>query len=314
MKAWELQETGKPLVLVEKPDPVPGPDEVLIDVKAAGICHSDIGLQQGPLAWMLAQMPIVLGHEVSGIISQVGPGVTGWAVGDKVAVAGLGLDAPGLTQDGGFGERCIGKVSQLMRVADAVPFDQAAAATDAGQTSRKALRLAGVGEGMSVGIVGLGGLGLTAAKMAVLLGAEVHAAEINEAVWDKARDAGVRSIVRDVSELADLKLDAIVDFAGFGTTTAGAVKAVKPQGTVVVVGLGRSESAIDTSALVTNDITLRGSLGGSMEDALDVLRLMGEKGLAIETTTVRPADIPDGMERLERGEVVGRLVAVYDHA
>src|SRR5690606_7836320 len=118
-------------------------------------------------------------------------------------------------------------------------------------------------------IVGLGGLGLTAATAAVLLGAEVHAAEINEAVWQKARDAGVTSVVGDVTELKDLELDAILDFAGFGTTTAGAVEAVKGEGTVIQVGLGVDQATINTSTLVSRDITLRGSLGGSMVDALD---------------------------------------------
>ncbi len=308
MKGWEFQKIGEPLVLVEKADPQPGKDEVAVDVKAAGICHSDIGIMDGSITWMLATIPIILGHEVAGTISAVGPDVSDWKVGDKVAIAGLGLDAPGLTQDGGFGTKCLGKVSQLMRVADSVPFDQAAAATDAGQTSRKALRLAGVGPGMKVGIIGLGGLGLTAAKMAVMLGAEVHAAEINADVWEKATTAGVSSVVKDVAELADLQLDAILDFAGFGTTTAGAIEAVKPAGTVVQVGLGRSEATINTSTLVTRDITLRGSLGGSMEDALDVLRLMDE-GLRIETTLIGLDEIPAGLEKLERGEVVGRLVA-----
>ncbi len=311
MKGWEFQEIGKPLVLVEKPDPVPGEDEVVVDVKAAGICHSDIGFMDGSIAWMLAQMPIILGHEVAGTISAVGPGVDEWAVGDRVALAGLGLDAPGMTQDGGFGTKCIGKVSQLMRVADSVPFDQAAAATDAGQTSRKALRLAGVGPGSRIGIIGLGGLGLTAAKAAVLLGAEVHAAEINEEVWQKARDAGIANVVKDVAELKDLELDAILDFAGFGTTTAGAVEAVKGEGTVIQVGLGVDQATINTSTLVSQDITLRGSLGGSMADALDVLRLMSDEGLRVDTSTIPPDDIPQGLERLERGEVVGRLVAVY---
>lgn len=311
MKGWQFEEVDKPLELVEKADPVAQDDEVVVDVKAAGICHSDLGFMDGSIAWMLAQIPIILGHEVAGMISSVGPNVTDWKVGDRVAIAGLGLDAPGMTQDGGFGTKCIGKVSQLMRVADSVRFDQAAAATDAGQTSRKALRLAGVGPDMKVGIVGLGGLGLTAAKMAVLLGAEVYGAEINEAVWEKATAAGLQQVVKDVVEFADLELDAIVDFAGFGSTTSGAVDVVKHEGVVVVAGLGLSEATINTSNLVSRDITVRGTLGGTMADALDVLRMMADEGLMIETCEIPFEEIPAGLAKLERGEVVGRLVATY---
>lgn len=312
MHGWEFQEIGKPLVRVEKEDPTPGPGQVVVDVRAGGICHSDVAIIDGQLAPLLAHIPMILGHEVAGVISEVGPDVTDWAVGDKVAIIGKGVDAPGLSQDGGFGTKVIGPVYQLLRVPDGIPFDQAAAATDAGQTSRKGLRLAGVGEGTRVGIIGLGGLGLTAARMAVLLGAEVHGVEVNEKVWDKARQLGVTSVVKDASELADLGLDAFVDYAGFGTTTAAAIDAVKPEGVVVQVGMGRLDMTISTQSLIMKDVTLRGSNAGSMEDAEDVIRMIGDGGLHIETEIISPDDIPEGLERLRRGEVVGRLVASFE--
>lgn len=310
-KGWQFIAPHTPLELVEKEDPTPAENEVLIETRAAGLCHSDVGFMEGKIDWMLQFTPIILGHEVSGVIAQVGSGVSDWKVGDRVAIAGLGLDAPGLVADGGFGEKLIGKVGQLVKIPDGVDFVQAAAATDAGQTARKALRLADVGPGRRVGIIGLGGLGLTAAKMAVMLGAEVYAVEVNENVWPVAREAGVLDVVRSAKELEDQSLDVFVDYAGFGTTTSEAIEAVKDGGTVIQVGMGKQHATIDTTSLVSKEITLRGSLGGSYADVEDVLRLMGE-GLEITATTISLEDVPEGLKKLERGEVQGRLVISYD--
>lgn len=309
-RGWQFTEPHQPLELVEKETPVPGEGQVLIATRAAGLCHSDVGFLEGTIDWMIATRPIILGHECAGEIIEVGSGVTDWKVGDRVAVAGLGLDAPGLVADGGFGERFIGKTDQLLRIPQGVDYAQAAAATDAGQTARKALRLAEVGPGVRVGIIGLGGLGLTAAKIAILLGAEVYAVEVNREIWDAALAAGVRKVVADPTELSDEALDAFVDYAGFGTTTAGAVAAVKHGGLVVQVGMGREESTIHIPTLVSREVTLRGSLGGSFEDTSDVLRLMGQ-GLEIAVSEIAFEDVPAGLEQLEQGTARARLVIAY---
>jgi propanol-preferring alcohol dehydrogenase len=167
----------------------------------------------------------------------------------------------------------------------------------------------GLQAGQRVGIVGLGGLGMTAARIAVVAGAEVHAAEPRREAWQAAHDQGVSSVVDDVLELAPLELDLIVDFAGFGTTTAGAIEAVRPGGLVVQVGLGRTQSLISTMALIGKTVTLRGSGGGTQADTAAVLDLMRRGELAITASTIGFDDIPAGLDRLARGGVVGRIVA-----
>lgn len=311
MKAWLFTGAGNPLTLVDREVPEPQEDQVVVDVKAAGLCHSDVGFMHGDIDWMLAHSPIVLGHEVAGIVTALGPGVTKYSVGDRVGIAGLGLDAPGLVADGGFGHTVIGKVEQLVRIPESVSYAQAAAGTDAGQTSRHALRVGGVQEGSRVGIIGLGGLGLTGARISVLLGAEVYAAEVNEDVWPLALERGVKKCVRDVEELAEFELDIIVDFAGFGTTTVGAIRAISPGGRIVQVGLGRTEALIPTDLLVTKQVQLLGSLGGSLPDTEDVYRLMETGELELLVTPITFDEIPDGLRRLEEGVVTGRLIAIY---
>jgi propanol-preferring alcohol dehydrogenase len=89
-KAWLFHGTGQPLQLDDRPDPIPGPRQVVIDVRAAGLCHSDIGILDGPRGW-ITQRPIVLGHEVAGVVrergSDVDPDVDNIRVGDRVAIA-----------------------------------------------------------------------------------------------------------------------------------------------------------------------------------------------------------------------------------
>lgn len=313
MRAWQMTDVGKPLSIVELEAPAPGVGQVVVDVKAAGLCHSDVGFVDGELAWMLTRTPIVLGHEVAGVISAVGENVSGFAVGDRVGIAGDGLDAPGIVSDGGFGEKCIGKVEQLVPIPNNVSFVQAASGTDAGMTSYHAVVVAGgVTDGTRVGIIGLGGLGLTGAKIAVGLGATVYAADTDESVHSLAKDAGVKEVVTDAAELAEFKLDVIVDFAGAGVTTAAAVEAVNPLGRIVQVGMARDEMTLSTQSIVTKQLTVVGSLGGKKADTAAVYELMARGDLEILTSSILFDRIGEGIDLLRRGEVRGRLVACYE--
>ncbi len=156
----------------------------------------------------------------------------------------------------------------------------------------------------------LGGLGLTGARIAVVAGARVYAAEPNLEVWPLAAERGVAELVEDVRQLAAFDLDVIIDFAGFGTTTAGAISAVRPGGRVVVVGLGRNEATISTAELVYKSVTLRGSRGGPPGALESVLALMANGDLTIHATRIGFDEIPDAIERLNSGHVVGRIAAV----
>ncbi|MDE2405971.1 MAG: zinc-binding dehydrogenase [Sphingomonadales bacterium] len=311
MIAWLFTGANRPLERIERPTPEPGPGEVLVAVRGSGLCHSDVGRMDGTLTpFMPVPPPIVLGHEIAGEIVTVGPGVAEWRAGDRVVASGTVAFCPGRQCDGGYATHCLLPVHCLIRLPDSVSYVQGAAATDAGQTSHAAL--VGAGElqaGHKLGIVGLGGLGMTAARIGVLLGAEVHAAEPRHEAWEPARAQGVASVVAGVRELAPLGLDLIVDFAGFGETTAGAIEAVRAYGRVVQVGLGRTEATISTMALIGRNVTLRGSGGGTKADTQAVINMMAQGLLTIAATPIGFDAIPAGLERLARGGVVGRIVA-----
>ena len=312
MKAWLFTGIDQPLELIERDDPVPGPGQVVVAVHAAGLCHSDCGFIDGTLTWMLPGLPMILGHEVAGRIVALGEGVDDFALGERVVLSGPENFAAGWSVDGGYASRCLAMASGLVRLPDAVSFAQGAAATDAGMTAWCAVMGAGqCAPGMKVGIVGLGGLGMTGARIAVVNGAEVYGAEPRREVWDKALNQGVREMVEDAKDLARFGCDLIVDFAGFGTTTAGAIHAVKPFGTVVQVGLGKTEATINTAELTGKAVTLRGARGGMVPGATEaVIAHMAKGELEIEAATIPFEAIPEGLERLKRGSVVGRLVAV----
>jgi D-arabinose 1-dehydrogenase-like Zn-dependent alcohol dehydrogenase len=323
MKAWMFNHVGAPLELVELPDPSPGPGEAVVDVMAAGLCHTDVTFMDGTLQGVLGFTPIILGHEAAGVVSAIGDGVANVSVGDRVAISAMGDGKSGVIgqknigvgRHGAYAQKSVSPASEILPISDDVPFDQAAAATDAGMTCYHAVFVrGGLRPGMKVGIIGLGGLGMTGARLAVLGGAEVYAAEINEQVHAAGRERGVKQVVRDVRDLEPFDLELIVDFAGFGTTTAGAIEVVHDGGRIVQVGLGRPEATISTHLLTLKQLELLGSLGGTPEDTVEVLKFIAAGDLTIATTAISFDDIPAGLESLERGEAPGRrFVADIPH-
>ena len=312
MKAWQFTNTHEPLVLTEVDEPTASGGEVLIDIKAAGLCHSDVGLLNDdtfPLP-ASARLPMTLGHEIAGVISQVGANVTGRSVGDRVALAGVGDAVAGIHRDGGYTFKVTARPDVLVRIPPGVSFEQAAAGTDAGATAHHAVIVAGqVTKGDKVAIIGFGGLGQIGARVAALTGCEVYITEIKQDIWPLAHKIGAARVVKDITQLADEQPDVIIDFAGFGTTTAAAIETVRPGGRVVQVGMGRLTATISTKTLILNQISLVGCRGGDKDDVIGVYDLMATGELDPIISTIAFDEIPAGLDRLSRGEVVGRLVA-----
>jgi propanol-preferring alcohol dehydrogenase len=259
---------------------------------------------------MIGKRPLTIGHEIAGVISALGDGVSGWQVGDRVGVCPSSPTSPGYRRDGGYSFKATARQEDIVRIPDAVSFELGAIGTDAGMTSYHAvITTGGVKAGDKVGIIGFGGLGQIGARVAVLNGADVYVAEINEAVWPLATAAGARQVGRSIREFADVGLDVIVDFAGFGTTTAEAVETIRRSGTVVLVGMGTLAATINTKAMILNQCRLLGSGGGNNDDIRGVYELFATGQLTPAITTIAFEDIPAGLDRLREGGVTGRLVA-----
>ena len=312
MQAWQFTNTNEPLVLSEIEEPVPGPGEVVVDIKSAGLCHSDVGAMTDP-TWLdlIPVRPIVIGHEIAGVVGTLGDGVTGVHMGDRVGVWPMGATgAPGYARDGGFTSKHRVPVDDLVPMPEGLSFELAALGTDAGMTSYHAVMAQGaVKAGDKVGIIGLGGLGQIGARVAVVNGADVHVAEVNEAAWPLAEAIGVTSVVADVAEWAGMDFDVIVDFAGFGTTTANALPAIRRDGRVVVVGMGKMEITLNTMDVILRQAQIYGSNGGTKEDIAAVYELL-ESGEVEPAYTVIDFDhIPEGIDNLKHHRVTGRVVA-----
>ena len=113
-------------------------------------------------------------------------------------------------------------------------------------------------------------------------------------------------------DLEPIGCQLIVDFAGFGTTPGQAIEAIALDGTVVQVGMGRLESTINTRTLILKRVTLRGSQGCDGEDIANVYRLMASGKMDADLTEIKFEEVAEGLERLAKGGVKGRLVAVQD--
>lgn len=316
MKSWRFYGTGRPLVLEDVPEPSAGPGEVVVAVKAAGVCHSDVSALDDP-GWMglFPRLPMTLGHENAGVITEVGPGMDRWRVGDRVGLSPMMPDADALGYgkwDGGYGPMIKATEANLVALPDAVSFELGALATDAGLTSYHAMvAVGGATQGTKVGVIGLGGLGYVGARVAVLLGAEVYGVDVNPQALALADEIGLAGTASAIEELADKGLELVVDYAGFGTTTAGALTALAEFGTLVQVGMGRLESTINTYPLVINQLQIKGSKSGTKEDLAALYDIMAGGALNPPMNLITPADIPDALDALRRGGVTGRFVAQY---
>lgn len=317
MKGWLFSGTGKPLELIEKEDPKVISNHVVIEIKAAGLCHSDVAAMQDP-GWMplFPNGPVIMGHEFAGVITEVGEGVEGFKVGDRVGVNPLDRDtreAAGYNYDGGYANIVRVPSKQCVKIPDGVSFVEGAAATDAGLTAFRALFTIGQAkEGMKVGIIGIGGLGQFAVQMALIQGCEVYGSDVSPEAVKLGEEIGCKKVYTNVLDMKEAECDVIVDFAGFGQTTADALEAVKPQGTVVIVGMGKLESNINTYLMITKELKVAGSNGGTVEDLKGVYDFFATGKMNPQLTTISFEEIDKGLEKLKNHEVKGRLVATFE--
>ncbi len=318
MKAWQFTGTGKPLELNEVEEPTAGPGEVVVDVKAAGVCHSDVAAldDEGWMALFQQGLPRTMGHESAGVISQVGEGMEHWKVGDRVGLAPMMADGTALGYgpwDGGFGPKLRATDDNLVALPDAVSFELGAMATDAGLTAYHAIMaLGGAKPGMKVGVIGLGGLGYIGARVAALAGAEVYGAEVNPKTRELADEIGLTGVAESITEFSDLGLELVVDYAGFGTTTAQGLEALAKFGTFVQVGMGKLEAPLNTYELITKQLTIKGSNSGTKEDLEGLYALMASGELNPPINHITHAKIPGAIDKLRAGGVIGRFVASYE--
>ncbi|HSN76837.1 MAG TPA: zinc-binding dehydrogenase [Anaerolineae bacterium] len=263
MKAVRLTAVGRPLEMQEVAVPAVGPQDVLVQVRAAGICHSDAHYRAGVSP--VQPLPMTLGHEVSGVVAQVGELVTGWQPGDRVCLHYLatcghcaychqgteqfcaGGQMIGKQRDGGYAETIVVPARSVFPLPDAIPFEQGAVMMCSSATALHALHKGRLAAGESVAVFGAGGLGMSAIQLARAMGAlSIYAVDLDAGRLALAArlgaapvDAGGSDPAAEIKRLNGARgVDVALDFVGVPATLRLAIASLAPFGRAVAVGLG----------------------------------------------------------------------------
>jgi propanol-preferring alcohol dehydrogenase len=334
MKAAVVRAFGKPLVIEDVPVPVPGPGEILVKVKACGVCHTDLHAASGD--WPVKPVPpFIPGHEAAGVVAALGPDVTDFKLGESVGVAWLhdacmrceycetGWETlcehqhnTGYSVNGGFAEYVVASAAFAARLPAGVDFAAIAPILCAGVTTYKGLKETDARPGEWVVISGIGGLGQVAVQYAKAMGLKVVALDIAEDKLELGRAAGadravnalssdaVESVLRDTGGGAHGVLVTAVSTAAF----AQALKMVRRKGTVSLVGLPPGEFPTPIFDVVLKRITVRGSIVGTRRDLDEAIAFAAEGKVRSKITTAPLADINAIFDRMKSGKIDGRMV------
>ncbi|MET8244935.1 NAD(P)-dependent alcohol dehydrogenase [Streptomyces sp. NPDC005202] len=314
-----------------------GEFDVLIDIKFAGICHSDI--HQAREGWGEAIFPMVPGHEIAGIVSEVGTGVTRFAVGDRVGVgcmvdscrecnnckAGLeqyctngatmtynGIGRDGKPTYGGYSEKIVVDENYVVRIPDGLSLDVAAPLLCAGITTYSPLKHWNAGPGKNVAVLGMGGLGHMGVKIAHALGAEVTVLSQSLRKKDDGLKLGAdhyyaTSDPKTFEELAgtfDLILSTVsapLDFGAF-------LSLLKTDGALVNVGAPEEPISLNLFSVIAGRKTLAGSSIGGIAETQEMLDFCAEHGFGAEIELIRADQINEAYERVLDSDVRYRFV------
>jgi len=301
MKAARFYGVGKPLIVEEVPIPEIGDEDVLLQVKAAGICGSDIHIVEGSTPSGFS--PITLGHEFAGIIVKTGSRVQQWTKGDRVCVDSIvfcghcknclvGRESIcaerkllGIHLDGGLAEFVRVPASNLIDLPDNVPFEHGAILTDAAATPFHALTKKGRFRlGQTLAVIGVGGLGFHAVQLGSLAGAaKVIAVDICEERLDLARTVGADHVVNASLDNVVEKIrsitggmgaDLVVECIGMPLTVCQAVESTRIGGRTALIGLGPEPLQIlPPNLFVRSEVELIGSYAFDRTDIQSVVEL-----------------------------------------
>lgn len=335
MRAAVCEAFGKPLVLRDVPEPSPGPDEVLIRVKGCGVCHSDLHLVDGDWASWGTPLPIIPGHEVTGVVARVASPDSGLSPGDPVGVPWMqyacgrcaacrsGAEmlcaaqrSTGVTVDGGYAEFVKAPAAFVHRIPDGFDLAEAAPLLCAGITVFAPLRRAGNLAGRTVAVAGIGGLGHLAIRMADAMGARVVAVTRGDAKADLARRLGARETIDSEKEKAGKQLarmggaDLILVTAVSARLFEACVPGLAPNGTLVVVGAIAEPAKVVPAALQTGQKRLMGSVVGTRDDMDAMLRFAADHGILPIVERHPLEKVNEVLDLLRQGTVRLRAVLV----
>ncbi|NUP18281.1 MAG: NAD(P)-dependent alcohol dehydrogenase [Streptomyces sp.] len=314
-----------------------GEFDVLIDIKFAGICHSDI--HQAREGWGEATFPMVPGHEIAGIVSEVGPGVTKYQVGDRVGVgclvdscrecenckAGLeqyctggnvgtynSVGKDGEVTYGGYSEKIVVDENFVVRIPEGLSLDVAAPLLCAGITTYSPLRHWNAGPGKKVAILGMGGLGHMGVKIAHALGAEVTVLSQSLRKKEDGLKLGADHYyaTSDESTFKELRgtFDLILSTVSAPLNLDRFLSLLKTDGAFVNVGAPEEPVALNLFSVIGGRKTLAGSGIGGIQETQEMLDFCAEHGFGAEIELIDADQINEAYERVLSSDVRYRFV------
>jgi propanol-preferring alcohol dehydrogenase len=336
MRAAVLPDFGQPLRLQDLPVPEPREGEVLVQVEACGVCHSDLHIADGDTpGFRAATKPeLILGHEVVGRVVKLGAGVSHLQPGQRVGVAWLhnacgqceqcregnenlcrnGANVTGMTVDGGYAQFMRAVASHALPIPDALASDAAAPLFCAGVTTYRALKNAHAGPGQRVAVFGIGGLGHVAVQIARAMGAEVIGLDVADDKLSLARELGAAHVL-NAADPQSLKAVRRMGGAHVAVVTSAvaaaydaALKCLRPTGTLCVVGLPPEPLRFAALALVSSEVRIIGSAVGTREDTRAVLDLAAAGHVRCLVETRPLSDVNAVFDAMRGGRIQGRVV------
>jgi propanol-preferring alcohol dehydrogenase len=326
MRAMVLDKPGTPLVMRERAMPQPAAGEILVEVAACGVCRTDLHVVDGELSE--PKLPIVPGHEIVGQVAQLGAGVAGFRIGQRVGVPWLGhtcgacpycrdghenlCDRPlftGYTRDGGYATHAVADARYCFALDNDVGDAEAAPLLCAGLIGWRSYRMAG--EGAALGLYGFGAAAHILAQVATWQGRRVHA-------FTRADDKAAQDFARSLGavwtggseETPPEPLDAAIIFAPVGALVPAALRAVKKGGRVVCGGIHMSDIPSFPYRLLWEERQIMSVANLTREDAREFLSVAPLAGVKTEVTRYPLDRANEALADLRAGRLKGAAVLV----
>jgi propanol-preferring alcohol dehydrogenase len=337
MKAAILREFKAPLSIEEVDRPKPDAHEVLIQVEACGVCHSDLHVADAdwPQLVPITKRPLILGHEIAGRVAEKGASASHLQIGDRVGVPWVHWTCgecefcregnenlcvkqkiTGVTVDGGYAEFVKAPASHALKIPEGLSCVEAAPLFCAGVTVYRSLRQARVQPGQRLAVFGVGGLGHLAVQIGVGLGAKVTAIDISDEKLAQAQNLGASATLNaaNVNVVKELRRAGGVHAAMVTSAAKAAYDAafpcVRPTGMLLVVGLPAESLCFPAIQMAALEVRIQASSVGTREDLREVLALAAAGRVRCQTATRPLAEVNEALEQLRDGQVSGRLVLV----
>jgi 6-hydroxycyclohex-1-ene-1-carbonyl-CoA dehydrogenase len=336
MKAAVFYGPGQPLKLEEVPTPEIGPEEALVKVAACGVCHTDLHYLDGVPTFK--KPPLILGHEASGTVVDVGEKVSKVKKNDRVLIPPvlacgvchncsigrgnicLSMVMVGNTVDGAYAEYVRVPAKDLVFLPPEIPLEEASIISDAMSTPYHAIKnRAGIRPGDSVIIYGCGGVGLNAVQIAAASGASVIAVDIVDEKLELARELGATVVVnarredpvKTVRKTVKGGVDVAVEAIGNPDVMRQAFRSVRQGGRVVIVGYTDKELCVSAARLMFRELEVVGSLGCRAADFPPLVDLVRRGKLKLLVSDKMPLDqINEALKMLREGRIFTRAIVI----